>query len=148
MRRTPGGLTLRTLNPVIRLPVPGLGYDPAYAIAAAAASGGQGMAVRSHWAGLITVCLLTGTPVFAAIMTPKPSAAASAADCAHLLAQFDVAWNSHRVSARADAAHRTRDLGEAACHEGRFSDGVHQLKRALHDLGLKPVRRPSGSISH
>jgi hypothetical protein len=28
-----------------------------------------------------------------------------------------------------------------------MSDGVHQLKRALHDLGLKPVHRTTPILS-
>ena len=69
----------------------------------------------------------------------------SGADCDHLIAQFDVAWSTHSSAKRAESAHRARDLGEAACREGRYSDGVHQLRRALHELGLKPVRRSAGS---
>jgi hypothetical protein len=61
-------------------------------------------------------------------------------DCQHLLRQFDVAWAAHRDSARAAGARRSRDQGEAECQQGHHADGVHHLRRALHDLGLKPVK--------
>jgi hypothetical protein len=62
-------------------------------------------------------------------------------DCQHLLRQFDVAWTTHRDSPRAEGARRSRDQGEAECREGHYADGVHHLRRALHDIGLKPVKR-------
>lgn len=62
-------------------------------------------------------------------------------DCQHLLQQFDVAWVTHRDSPRAEGARRSRDQGEAECREGRYAEGVHHLRRALHDIGLKPVKR-------
>lgn len=91
---------------------------------------------------VVSIAVLCVTLSAAAGAVPKASVVAvGSADCEHLLGQFDVAWKSHSSGKRAEAAHRARDLGEAACHEGRYADGVHQLKRALHDLGLKPVLR-------
>jgi hypothetical protein len=96
--------------------------------------------------------LLTAAMLAAVLSAPvgavqKPAVVTTGpADCDHLIQQFDVAWKSHSAGKRADAAHRARDLGEAACHEGRYADGVHQLKRALHDLGLKPVLR-AGAVA-
>jgi hypothetical protein len=69
--------------------------------------------------------------------------AATQADCDNLLRQFDVAWPAHRDSARAAGARRSRDQGAAECHDGRFADGVHNLRRALHDIGVKPVKSVS-----
>lgn len=100
------------------------------------------MVGRARWCVCCALWAFAVNPVWAG-SSPKPATAATAtvADCQHLLGQFDVAWNAHSASKRAEAARRARDLGEAACHEGRYGDGVHQLKRALHDLGLKPVHR-------
>jgi hypothetical protein len=65
----------------------------------------------------------------------------TAGDCQHLLQQFDVAWAAHRDALRADGARRSRDQGDADCRVGHYADGVHHLRRALHDIGLKPVKR-------
>ncbi len=75
----------------------------------------------------------------AAALAPR-APAATLSDCQHLLRQFDVAWASHRDSARAAAARLSRDQGETECQQRRYADGVHHLRRALHDLGLKPVK--------
>jgi hypothetical protein len=69
--------------------------------------------------------------------TPRP---ATEADCQHLLHQFDVAWPARKDAVRADAAHRSRDQGETDCRAGRYTEGVHLLRRALHDIGVKPVK--------
>jgi hypothetical protein len=72
---------------------------------------------------------------------PEPAVRPSTAgDCQNLLHQFDVAWPAHKDSVRADEARRSRDLGETDCRAGRFKDGVFQLRRALHDIGVKPVK--------
>lgn len=86
-------------------------------------------------AGIVCAATVCGVPVQAAL----PSS--SATDCEHLLQQFDVAWNAHRNGQRAAAARKSREAGETACREGRYSEGVHHLRHALHDLGLKPVKR-------
>ncbi len=107
------------------------------------------MADRSSWGALAAMLVIAAVPTVAiATVKPTPPVPLTGADCDHLLGQFDVAWTSHRTSKRADSARRARDLGEAACHEGRYADGVHQLKRALHDLGLKPVLRPQTGAAH
>ena len=64
----------------------------------------------------------------------------TATDCQNLLHQFDVAWPAHQQRVRASAARRSRDLGETDCRAGRYADGVHHLRRALHDIGVKPVK--------
>jgi hypothetical protein len=79
--------------------------------------------------------------VLASAAGPEPAARPSTAgDCQNLLHQFDVAWPAHKDSLRADEARRSRDLGETDCRAGRFKDGVFQLRRALHDIGVKPVK--------
>jgi hypothetical protein len=106
------------------------------------------MTHRHFSRALVAMLLAASASAWAGVTAqPRPGAPVLGTDdCQHLLAQFDVAWESHRASKRADAAHRVRDLGDAACREGRYGDGVHQLKRALHDLGMKPVRRASAAL--
>jgi hypothetical protein len=86
--------------------------------------------------------LASPVPLLAAPATPPAhGTGASQGDCDHLLRQFDVAWAAHRDSPRAAAARHSRDQGEADCRDGHYADGVHHLRRALHDIGLKPVKR-------
>jgi hypothetical protein len=73
---------------------------------------------------------------------------ATATDCHSLLHQFDVAWPAHRDAPRAPSARRSRDLGEADCAQSHFGDGVRHLRRALHDIGVKPVKTVSAQPAH
>jgi hypothetical protein len=73
----------------------------------------------------------------AADATPRPP---TAADCKSLLHQFDVAATAHRQAPHADRAQKSRDQGAGACAAGHYADGVHQLRHALHDIGVKPVK--------
>lgn len=93
--------------------------------------------------------LWTATGAWAAGPAPAPRAPPpTLSDCQHLLRQFDVAWSAHRDSVRAAGARRSRDQGETECQKGNFADGVHHLRRALHDLGLKPVKSVSRAPQH
>jgi hypothetical protein len=76
----------------------------------------------------------------AAVPNPPAAPAHSAAECEDLLKQFDVAWPSHRDAKLAEEAQQARDQGEAACKARHYADGVKALHRALHDIGVKPVR--------
>ena len=70
---------------------------------------------------------------------------ATEADCTDLLRQFDVAWPSHRDAANAALAREARDRGASECSERHYADGVHQLRRALRGIGVKPaklIRKP------
>ncbi len=79
----------------------------------------------------------------------RPSAPAPTSnDCQNLLKQFDVAWPAHRDSAKAASAHQSRDLGESDCRDGKYVDGVYKLRRALHDIGVKPVKSVSPAPAH
>ncbi len=96
--------------------------------------------------GLLYAALaLAGAPTTA---THPTTPAATMGDCRNLLKQFDVAWPAHRESAHAGSARRNRDLGEADCQGGRYADGVHNLRRALHDIGVKPVKNASLAPQH
>jgi len=68
---------------------------------------------------------------------PRPG---TAADCRDLARQFDVAWPAHKDMARAAGARHARELGATACEAGRYTEGVRYLRRALHDIGVKPVK--------
>jgi len=92
----------------------------------------------------VAALLLVACPVALPAAAPPPpphGPSATQGDCDHLLRQFDVAWAAHRDSPRAAGARHSRDQGEAACRDGHYADGVHHLRRALHDIGLKPVKR-------
>ena len=94
---------------------------------------------------MVTGVALASGPTAA---THPAAPAATMSDCRNLLKQFDVAWPAHRESAHAAAARRSRDLGEADCQGGRYADGVHNLRRALHDIGVKPVKNASLAPQH
>ena len=95
----------------------------------------------------VAAALATGVAPAAAPAAPAApvashpaSPAATLADCQNLLKQFDVAFPAHHDSARAASARHNRDLGDADCRAGRYGDAVHNLRRALHDIGVKPVK--------
>jgi len=92
-------------------------------------------------AGLV-LAVMTGVAVGAGPTAPLPPRppAPTAADCQHLLHQFDVAWPAHRSAPRGAAAQHSRDLGDGECRAGHYAEGVRLLRRALHDIGVKPVR--------
>jgi len=107
--------------------------------------------VRSFLTGgaALLVALATLASAGAGAAGPEPAPRpATAADCESLMHQFDVAWPAHRESARAASAHQSRDVGETDCKQGRYADGVHQLRRALHDIGVKPVKAVAAPAHH
>jgi hypothetical protein len=71
---------------------------------------------------------------------------ATAVDCQSLLHQFDVAVPAKRNSTRVAEARRSRDLGDVACRYGHYGEGVRHLRRALHDIGVKPVKAISPRV--
>ena len=91
---------------------------------------------------LVTAIALAGGP------PATPHAPATHGDCQNLLKQFDVAWPAHREGTRAAGAHRSRDLGEADCRAGRYTDGVRNLRHALHEIGVKPVKSVALAPAH
>ncbi len=92
--------------------------------------------------GALLAPLALGAP------SDAPERAATAADCQSLLHQFDVAWPAHRDAPRAASASRSRDLGAGECAQSHFGDGVRHLRRALHDIGVKPVKVVSTQPAH
>lgn len=69
-----------------------------------------------------------------------PGHAADRAECADLIRQYDVAAPAHHAASHAPDAERERAAGAQACRAGRYAEGVEALRRALHDIGVKPVR--------
>jgi hypothetical protein len=99
-------------------------------------------------AGALLACLIAAIGSAAAAAPEPTEKPATAADCQSLLHQFDVAWAAHRDGPHAASAHHNRDLGEAACGQHQYTDGVRQLRRALHDIGVKPVKIAAAPPAH
>jgi len=108
---------------------------------------------QSHWrratARALPACvgflavLATSLALASGTNAPARPPAATLSDCQNLLKQFDVAWPAHREATRAASARHSRDQGEADCQGGRYADAVRNLRRALHDIGVKPVKSVS-----
>ena len=110
--------------------------------------GGRRPRSRVH---AFVVALLLAAPVLATVAGPPPvdtSRPATAGDCQSLLHQFDVAWAAHHDDARAAGARHSRDLGAASCDQKHYADGVKLIRRALHDIGVKPVKIVAPSPAH
>jgi hypothetical protein len=92
--------------------------------------------------GWLPALLLCGASVVA--VTGHGAAPASgthtAAECADLVKQYDVAAPAHHGAPHADDAARERAAGDQACQAGRYADGVESLRKALHHIGVSPVR--------
>ena len=99
---------------------------------------------------LLLICAVAMATEVAAAAGALPSkvAAPTASDCQNLVHQFDVAWPAHSEAKRAIAARKSRDLGDADCRAARYTEAVHNLRRALHDIGVKPVKLSSVSPQH
>jgi len=78
-------------------------------------------------------------PAIASQGAPKPSVA-TPRDCQSLLQQFDVAVTAKRDPVKVAAARKSRDLGSAECQRGNYVEGVRGLRKALHSIGVKPVK--------
>jgi len=107
---------------------------------------------RSQRLGLaVAAAGAIGLAAATAAAAPGPDPVArpmTAADCKSLLHQFDVASAAHHDDPRAAAARASRDQGAAACEQKHYADGVHLIRRALHDIGVKPVKIVSPSPAH
>jgi hypothetical protein len=78
-------------------------------------------------------------PVSLSLAAPR-GLPATMTSCDNLLRQFDVAWPTHQHALHAARARKNREVGAVQCREGHYADGVRALRRALHDIGVKPVR--------
>ncbi len=84
------------------------------------------------------VALLGGVVVAQRVGSTTP--AHTQADCVDLARQYDVAAPAHHAAPRAEEAQRERTAAAEACEAGRYTEGVEALRRALHAIGVKPVR--------
>jgi hypothetical protein len=53
--------------------------------------------------------------------------------------QADSALATHKGDTKAKAAQPERDKGDKECKAGRYDKGAEHLRRAITDLGMKPV---------
>ena len=65
--------------------------------------------------------------------------AATQATCDALVKQADAALTAHKGDAKATAAQEQRAKGEKECKAGDYAKGAEHLRRAITDLGMKPV---------
>jgi hypothetical protein len=83
--------------------------------------------------------MVTGVPAIASQSAAKASAA-TPRDCQSLLHQFDVAVATKRDPVKVAAARKNRDLASTECQRGNYVEGVRGLRKALHEIGVKPVK--------
>ena len=65
--------------------------------------------------------------------------AATQATCDALMKQADTAVAAHKSDAKAKAAQEQRATGTKECKAGNYAKGAEHLRRAITDLGMKPV---------
>ena len=65
--------------------------------------------------------------------------AATQATCDALVKQADSALTAHKTDPKAKSAQEQREKGEMECKAGNFAKGAEHLRRAITDLGMKPV---------
>lgn len=65
--------------------------------------------------------------------------AATQATCDALTKQADSALSTHKTDAKAKSAQEHRDAGAKDCKAGNYAKGAEHLRRAITDLGMKPV---------
>jgi hypothetical protein len=85
-----------------------------------------------------TMLALAGTGV-AGAATKTSATAATQATCDALMKQADSALTTHKTSTKAKAAQQLRDDGSKECKAGNYAKGAEHLRRAITDLGMKPV---------
>lgn len=92
-----------------------------------------------------TTLLALGTMVALAAVgtagaaTNSAQPAATQATCDALVKQADSALTAHKSDTKAKSAQEQRDKGEKACKAGEFAKGAEHLRRAITELGMKPV---------
>jgi urease alpha subunit len=83
------------------------------------------------------VALAAAGTAGAATSTAAP--VATQASCEALARQADTAVMAHKTDAAAKTAQEQRVKGEKACKAGEYAKGTEHLRRAITDLGMKPV---------
>jgi len=71
--------------------------------------------------------------------TTNTAPAATQATCDALIKQADTAIMAHKTDANSKNAQEQRDKGEKACKAGEYAKGAEHLRKAITDLGMKPV---------
>jgi hypothetical protein len=84
-----------------------------------------------------TVALAAFGTAGAATNVAQP--AATQATCDALAKQANTALTTHGASDKTKAAQEQRDKGEKECKAGNYAKGTEHLRRAITDLGMKPV---------
>jgi len=65
--------------------------------------------------------------------------AATRATCDALAKQAGSAFATHKADPKSKTAQLQREQGEKACKAGNYAAGAEHLRRAISDLGMKPV---------
>ena len=71
--------------------------------------------------------------------TTATQPAATQATCDALVKQVDSAMTTHKADAKTKAAKEQRVTGEKECKAGNYAKGAEHLRKAISDLGMKPV---------
>ncbi len=71
--------------------------------------------------------------------TDAAQPAATQATCDALVKQANSALTAHKAGATATAAQEQRAKGEKECKAGNYAKGAEHLRRAITDVGMKPV---------
>lgn len=98
------------------------------------------MTIRSHkttFLALGTMVALAGAGLASA--ATSGTTAATQATCDALMKQTDSALATHKTDAKARTAQQHRDEGAKECKAGSYAKGAEHLRRAITDLGMKPV---------
>ena len=67
------------------------------------------------------------------------AAPATRATCDALVKQAASALTTHKSDAKARSAQDERAKGEKECQAGNYAKGAEHLRRAIVDVGMKPV---------
>lgn len=86
--------------------------------------------------GTMLVLAAVGT---AGAATNPAQPAATQATCDALVKQADSALTTHKADAKSKAAQEQRDKGEKECKAGNHAKGAEHLRKAITELGMKPV---------
>ena len=71
--------------------------------------------------------------------TNATQSTATQATCDALTKQAETALTTHKADTKAKSAQHQRDEGTKACKAGDYAKGAEHLRRAITDLGMKPV---------
>jgi flavodoxin len=65
--------------------------------------------------------------------------ATTQATCDALAKQAGSAFATHKADVKTKAAQAQREQGEKECKAGNYAVGAEHLRRAINDLGMKPL---------